>query len=167
MEQTILCHANQLDCLGSRHVEQCLSGFILHQIMATCSQKPSRATSSPLQVVEDCSFLALALVIAGSTLLMNDKPLCDNAWRQVHVKLTNKAKIQLEERKERSALQAVLDIIFEELGHTQQTYFVKLAVLAYDGVASKYMLIYVWGKHVIDALWKGCQKYLPFYTKRT
>lgn len=33
------------------------------------------------------------------------------------MKLTNKAKIQLEERKERSALQAVLDLSFEELGH--------------------------------------------------
>lgn len=91
-----------------------------------------------------------------------DNPLCDDVWRQLHEKLTNKPKIQLQEGEE---WKAVLDISFEELGHEQQKYFVKLAVLAYDVIASKDMLRYLWGKHVIDALWKGCQTFAFLYQK--
>lgn len=87
-------------------------------------------------------------MIAGSTPPAADDPLSTDAWWYLHEKLKNKAKIQLDEGKEWKPIQAVLDVSYEDLGKEHKAYFVMLAVLSYDAVASIEMLSNLWGKEV-------------------
>lgn len=96
----------------------------------------------------DCTFLPLALVIAGSTPPVMDEPLSADAWWQLHDKLQKKAQMQGWKRMEQKPLRVVLGVSYEELGEEQQKDFVKLAVLPYDATAPIGMLCHLWDKPV-------------------
>lgn len=79
---------------------------------------------------------------------MVDDPLSADAWKQLHERFKTKAASQLAKGKEKTPLDIVLDVSYEELGKEHKSYFLMLAVLACDTVVSIEMLSHLWGREV-------------------
>lgn len=67
-----------------------------------------------------------------------------DAWRKLHDKLEDKAKMQHITSGQRDSLNTVLAVSVNELGRWQRSHFLKLAVIASGILASKEMLLYLW-----------------------
>lgn len=99
-------------------------------------------------MAKDCAFLPLALVIAGSTLRLEEDVSAAHSWRKLHENLKNKAKMQTSKGDKQDSLNIALDVSFGEMGRRQRSHFLELAVLAYDVIAPKRMLHNLWGEQV-------------------